>query len=94
MLAKNKYVSSEFMDNLALVFRRAMFQNMLDHIVAVLILHKSFSMLMQFIQYRRCLLWHAVLKNALNNTAAIRMGGQGIHLQINTRYYYLDSRWI
>lgn len=46
VLAKNKYVASEFMDNLAFVFRGAMFQDMLDHIVAILILNQSFGMLM------------------------------------------------
>ena len=73
VLAKNKNVASEFMNNLALVFRCAMFQDMLNHIVAILILNQSFSVLVKFIQYLRCLFWHAVFKDALDDTAPIRM---------------------
>lgn len=49
MLAKNEDVPSKFMNNLALVLRRAMFQDMLNDIVAILILHKPLSVLMQFL---------------------------------------------
>ena len=80
MLAKNEDVPSKFMNNLALILRRAMFQDMLNDIVPILILHKSLSVLVQFLQYGTSLFWHAVLQDALDHTTAIRMSGQGIHL--------------
>lgn len=75
MLTESENVPSKFMNNLAFVFWSTMFQDVLDDIVAVLILYKSFSMLVQFIQYGGGLLWHAVLKDTLNHTTAVGMGG-------------------
>ena len=82
VLTQDEYIATEFMNNLAFVLWGAMFQHMLDDIVSVLVLYKSLSVLVQFIQYWTSLFWHAVLQDALDHTAPIRMRGQCIHLKI------------
>ena len=51
-------------------------QNVLDNIVAILILDQRFRVLMQFVQYWRCLFRSAVFQNALNDATPVRVRGQ------------------
>lgn len=41
VLTKNQYISSDFSHYFALILSSAMFQNMLDDIVSILVLHET-----------------------------------------------------
>ena len=44
-------------------------------------LHELLRVLMELLQDGQRLLWKAVLENALDDSAAVRMSGEGKHLQ-------------
>lgn len=58
-----------------------MFQDVLDNIVSVLILKERFRVLMKLLENGGGLLRDAMLKNPLDDTASIGMGGQRENLK-------------
>lgn len=62
---------------------------MLDDIVAILVLKQLFSVLVQLLQHRCCLLTCAVLQDALDHPAAIRVCGQSENLALHTEKLYV-----
>lgn len=70
---------------------------MLDDIVAILVLKQLFSVLVQLLQHRCCLLTCAVLQDALDHPAAIRVCGQSENLALHTNreiicnFFYIIS---
>ena len=65
MLTQQYNIPLELHHNFSLVFVRAMFQDMLNDVVAILVLDKPFNVVMQFIQYRRGLLLVAMFQDSL-----------------------------
>jgi len=59
--------------NAELVFRFAMLENVLDDVVAVLVLNESFGVVVQFVQDGGRLLGSAVFQNTLDDTASVRV---------------------
>lgn len=55
---------------------------MLNDVVAVLILQQLVSVLVQFLQHGACLVSHAMLQDALDDTAAVGVSGQAEHLPL------------
>ena len=80
MLAVDKDLAVDAVDDLRLVLGAAVLQHVLDDIVAILVLHQTFCLLMELRQHAVGLLRRAVLQDALDDTAAVRVCGQVVHL--------------
>ena len=84
MLAENEDPAAESSDNLRLVLGPAVLQHVLDDVVSVLVLHEALGVRVELLQYGRGLLPRAVLQDTLDDATAVRVGGQGEHLQWRT----------
>ena len=74
VLTEHKDLSSYGIDYLALVLHMAVLKYMLNNIVAILVLNQALCVIMELSQYWISLLWFAVLQDALDHTASIRVG--------------------
>lgn len=84
MLAKCDQTSSACIDTSGPIFRLAMFNNMLDHIVPILIHDHITQILEHFLQDWTGLVVGTMLKYTLDHTASVRMCRQTEHLQVHT----------
>lgn len=68
-------------DNVKHPWSNALTKDMLDDVVAVLILNQLVSVLVELFQNRCSLLRSAVFQDALDHAAAVGVGRQGEHLE-------------
>lgn len=83
MLTENHHFATQFVNDLGLIVRLAVFQNVLDNVVAVLIMNKMLRALKQLIHDRLHLVRRAVLKDSLNHATSVRMHRQRQNLLKN-----------
>lgn len=80
MLAELEDLATDLVDHHRLVDGATTFEDMLDHIVAVLILHQLPCAAMEFFEEGAGLDIRTVFKHPLDHTAAIGVGGEVVHL--------------
>ena len=71
-----------------------MVENMLDHVVAILVLDQGLDVAVELLQDGGGLLGGAVLENALDHATAVRMGGEVVHLALERVYDELQPTWL
>ena len=86
MLRQNQHFALQLLYDATFVLGIAVFEHMLNHIVAILILHEFLGIAVQFFENRGRLLLHTVLQYALNNATPVRMRGQVVHLLEHVRH--------
>jgi hypothetical protein len=84
VLRKLEKLRGHQVDYLSTVLRLAMFNDMLGHVIPVLILDQQICAHVQLLQYRSLGAFVAMLQHTLDNTAAIRVCRKGVHLAIKS----------
>ena len=74
MLTEQYNIPLELHDYLAFVLVSAMFQDVLNDVIAILVLHKSLDVIVQFLEYRGGLFLVAMFQDTLDHPATIGMG--------------------
>lgn len=67
-----------------------MFKNMLNNIIAILVLHEPLRVPVQLVENGRRLLVHAMLQYSLNNSTPVRVRRQMVHLLQHVAHYEID----
>ena len=78
----------------ALILGLSPVQDVLHHVVAVLVLDQGLDVAVELLQDGSGLLGGAVLEDALDHPTAVRMGREVVHLTLERVYDELQSTWL
>ena len=78
----------------ALILGLSPVQDVLHHVVAVLVLDQGLDVAVELLQDGSGLLGGAVLEDALDHPTAVRMGREVVHLALERVYDELQPTWL